>query len=201
MYSPRFEQAITTMLDAHGLARRKAGRGYEVSHALAVAMILGDFGFDEDTCIAGLLHDTLEDTDLETGVIEARFGRPVLDMVQDVTEPPKPRPWRERKLQYLEQLRRTPRQGARAIAAADKIHNLSKMTDGLRGRGLPYVQPFSARLADMVWFHQQVLAAVSEGWTHDIVVEQVRRFDEFQQACDACAASGHTADAPRPIRS
>ena len=116
MYSARVEHAVTTMLEAHGLSRRKAGRGFEASHALSVALIAADFGFDEDTIVAALLHDTLEDTDLDPHVIETRFGEPVLRMVQDVSEPPKPARWKTRKLAYLEQLRRTRRGSARWLS-------------------------------------------------------------------------------------
>ena len=88
MYSERVELAVTTALEAHGLRRRKAGRGFEAAHAASVALIVGDFGFDEDTVIAALLHDTLEDTDLAPSVIRERFGGLVLAMVEDVSEPP-----------------------------------------------------------------------------------------------------------------
>ena len=97
MYSPRVDLAVSTLLDAHGLKKRKAGRGYEASHALAVAMIVSDYGFEEDAIIAALLHDTLEDTDLDRRVIRSTFGDLVLAIVEDVTEPPKEVPWRDRK--------------------------------------------------------------------------------------------------------
>ena len=79
LYSERLELAFTTALEAHGLRRRKAGRGFEVSHVVSVALITADFNLDEDTVIAALLHDTLEDTDLATDVIESRFGVHVLE--------------------------------------------------------------------------------------------------------------------------
>ena len=96
-WSPRIELAITTAIEAHGLRRRKAKRGFQTAHVLSVALITADFGFDEDTVVAALLHDTLEDTELDPGIILSRFGAPVLQMVRDVSEPPKPTPWRERK--------------------------------------------------------------------------------------------------------
>ena len=114
MYSAHVELAMTTMIEAHGLRLRKAGRGFEVAHATSVAMIVGDYGFDEDTVIAALLHDTLEDTELAPSVIRTRFGEHVLAMVEDVSEPPRPAPWRERKLTYIEQLRVTSRDGSLA---------------------------------------------------------------------------------------
>ena len=182
MYSPRFEDAVTTMLEAHGLRRRKVGRGFEAAHVLSVATIVADYGFDEDTVIAALLHDTLEDTDLDPVVIERRFGTLVLDMVLDVSEPPKPRQWRERKLAYVAQLRRSTHRGSRAVAAADKIHNLSKMTQGLRAHGTTYIRPFTAPAEDMIWYHQTVLETLRASWDHRILEEQASRLDLFVEA-------------------
>ena len=182
MYSDRVELAVTTMLEAHGLRRRKAGRGFEASHAVSVALIVGDFGFDEDTVIAALLHDTLEDTDLDPDVIRSRFGDLVLAIVQDVSEPAKRMPWRERKLLYIGQLRESPREGARAVASADKIHNLSKMTAGLREQGSTFVRPFTAPLDDMVWYQQTVHETLRAKWRHAIVDEHGRRLDAFLAA-------------------
>jgi len=182
MYSPRVELAITTVLEAHGLNRRKAGRGFQTSHALSVALIVTDYGFDEDTVIAGLLHDTLEDTDLDPDVIEDRFGALVLEMVRDVSEPPRSRAWRDRKLQYIEQLRRSPRPGTRAVAAADKIHNLSKMAHGLREQGIAFIRPFTASIEDMVWYHETVLETIGVDWHHAILTEQARQLEVFLEA-------------------
>ena len=184
MYSPRFEDAITTMLEAHGLSRRKAGRGFEASHAISVATIVADYRFDEDTVIAALLHDTLEDTDLDPTEIERRFGKLVLDMVRDVSEPSAPTKWRARKLAYIDQLRDSARDGSRAVAAADKIHNLSKMTQGLRTHGTTYIQPFTAPVEDMIWYHHSVLETLREKWDHRILTEQASRLDSFIEAVE-----------------
>ena len=182
MYSPRVEHAVTTMLEAHGVARRKAGKSFQASHALSVAMIVSDYGFDEDTVVAALLHDTLEDTELNPDIIQSRFGTPLLDIVRDVSEPPRPRTWRDRKRVYIAQIRDSPRQGAWAVAAADKIHNLSKMTQGLYDQGETYIRPFTAPVEDMIWYHETVLTTLQDNWTHAILTEQTRRFDAFVEA-------------------
>ena len=55
---------------------RQSGEAY-LSHPLNVAYILADMKMDVDCIIAGLLHDTIEDTDTTFEVIEDMFGRPV----------------------------------------------------------------------------------------------------------------------------
>ena len=52
MYSPLIEIAITTMLEAHGLNRRKAQGGFEATHVLAVGFLVDQFGFGEEAIAA-----------------------------------------------------------------------------------------------------------------------------------------------------
>ena len=61
--SERIEHAIEVAKSAHEGQSRKTGEPYIV-HPLAVQKILEEWGMDEDTIIAGILHDTIEDTDV-----------------------------------------------------------------------------------------------------------------------------------------
>ena len=106
----------------------------------------------------------------------------MLEIVRDVSEPPRPRSWRDRKCVYIAQIRDSPRQGTWAVAAADKIHNLSKMTWGLRDQGAAYIDAFTAPIEDMIWYHETVLTTLREHWTHPILTEQARRLDQFAEA-------------------
>ena len=184
MYSKRIDLAFTTMLEAHGLRRGKSGKGFQATHVTSVAMIVADYGFDEDTIIAALLHDTLEDTDLASSVIQSLFGKTVLATVQDVSEPSKSREWRQRKEVYIEQLRTTPRNAARAVASADKSHNLSRMSDGLRNDGKNFFNFFSASLKEMVWYQKQVLDTLSRSWNHRILEEHAHQANVFFELVD-----------------
>ena len=69
----------------HGDQKRKSGEPY-IIHPLSVAEILMSLGMDADTICAGLLHDTLEDTDTTREEIENLFGKEVAIMVEGVTK-------------------------------------------------------------------------------------------------------------------
>ena len=69
----------------HGDQRRKTNQPY-ITHPIAVAEILMQIGMDADTVSAGLLHDTLEDTDTTEDEIATLFGKEVGEMVQAVTK-------------------------------------------------------------------------------------------------------------------
>lgn len=57
-----------------------------ITHPLAVAQILADYGLDADTISAALLHDTVEDTDLTLEEVEAEFGTDVAKITDGVTK-------------------------------------------------------------------------------------------------------------------
>jgi len=64
---------------------RKTGHPY-ISHPLAVAEILTEIEADPSTVIAGLLHDTVEDTGVSLPQIEEQFGEQVAKLVDGVTK-------------------------------------------------------------------------------------------------------------------
>jgi GTP pyrophosphokinase len=79
-------QAVVLAFDAHDGQRRKSGEPF-ITHPVAVAGILAEQKMDHETVIAGLLHDTVEDTDRVTfESIEDRFGRAVRRIVEGETK-------------------------------------------------------------------------------------------------------------------
>jgi GTP pyrophosphokinase len=79
------ERAVATATAAHEGQLRKSGEQY-ISHPIAVAHILCEWEMDVDTVVAGILHDTVEDTDLNFSAIEQEFGRDVAFLVDGVTK-------------------------------------------------------------------------------------------------------------------
>jgi len=69
---------------AHHGQKRKSGEPY-FNHCVAVATILADWGMDQNMVIGGLLHDTIEDTEVTKEDISARYGDDVLHLVESVT--------------------------------------------------------------------------------------------------------------------
>ena len=83
--SERVAKAVTIARKAHEGQFRKTGEPY-ITHPLAVKKILEEWGMDEDTIIAGILHDTVEDTGLTLGDIKKEFGESVAFLVDGVTK-------------------------------------------------------------------------------------------------------------------
>ena len=83
--SARVARAVEVAKKAHEGQFRKTGEPY-IIHPLAVKKILEEWGMDEDTIIAGILHDTIEDTDLTLDDIRNEFGESVAFLVDGVTK-------------------------------------------------------------------------------------------------------------------
>ena len=77
--------AIDYAAEKHAGQKRKSGEPY-INHPLAVAEILIEWGMDIDTVVAGVLHDTVEDTDATLDELESLFGRDVAFLVDGVTK-------------------------------------------------------------------------------------------------------------------
>ena len=86
-----FDRALVCATAAHaqtGQRRKFTGEPYIV-HPIDVAMILSRFGItDEDTLVAALLHDVVEDTDTTLDDVKEAFGARVAQLVDQVSNKP-----------------------------------------------------------------------------------------------------------------
>ena len=78
-------RAYDRAVKQHTGQRRKSGEPY-IIHPLAVAQILADLGMGPIVVAAGLLHDTVEDTDYTLEECRAEFGDTVAGLVDGVTK-------------------------------------------------------------------------------------------------------------------
>ncbi len=79
------KQAYEFADKAHEGQRRQSKKPY-ITHPIAVASILCELEQELDTIIAGILHDTVEDTDVTSKQIEETFGKKVSVLVDGVTK-------------------------------------------------------------------------------------------------------------------
>lgn len=129
------EHAIEFAEKAHTGQKRKSGEDY-ITHPLMVAYILVEWGMDIDTVLAGVLHDTVEDTDATFTDIENLFGRDVAFLVDGVTKVSQARAGMRDLSSYLPQttdnlskLLIAVGQDVRVIIIklADRLHNLQTL--------------------------------------------------------------------------
>lgn len=129
------EHAIDLATKAHEGQKRKSGEPY-IIHPLAVAGTLIDWGMDIDTVLAGVLHDTVEDTETSLDELETLFGKDTAFLVDGVTKLSKARAGMQDLTQYLPQTKDNLSklliavgQDVRVIIIklADRLHNLQTL--------------------------------------------------------------------------
>jgi (p)ppGpp synthase/HD superfamily hydrolase len=157
--NPLLDEAIAFAARAHNGQRRKSDDLPYIAHPFAVALILQHMGCRDEIIIAGLLHDTVEDTDVTLAEIERRFGRAVADIVAGCTEPSKGHSWETRKLYAIEHLRAAPL-AVKLVAAADKYHNLSATIRQQRLVGPRVWQRFRRGVEQQAWYYRGVTASL-----------------------------------------
>ena len=169
-YNVRLHQAFEAASLVHKGQERKNPVGVPfVSHCFAVYDLVHQYTNDEDTLIAALLHDAIEDNE-EIGMqVVLSFGDDVLEYVQYVTEPPKydddgnKIKWRQRKSMYAKKLKYAPL-GAKMISAADKIHNINSLLIAHRA-GVNVWKMMTTNAEDQISRYQELVEALSNNWS------------------------------------
>ena len=83
--SESLSKAFNFAVDAHQDQKRDEGVPY-IIHPVAVANILTDLKLDSATITTGLLHDTIEDTNVTYETVKREFGEEVANLVDGVTK-------------------------------------------------------------------------------------------------------------------
>lgn len=180
------ERALRWAAVQHRGQLRKSSDVPYFGHVVGVAMILDRLGYPEPVVIAGLLHDVVEDTDATLEQVRDRFGAEVAQLVGHCSEVKRDeqgrkRPWIDRKRDHLTALEAAPVE-ARAVALADKLHNLKSIELDLR-EGRDVWANFNAGRGQVLWYYQ---AAIDRLGTGD---------DRLQDLADRCRETLKTINA------
>lgn len=123
----KLECAYQLAEQAHRGVLRKSGDPF-VTHVIAVAELLAEMNLDVEALMAGLLHDTVEDTHVSFEDIEAQFGSKVRQIVEGETKISKlsVRVYEDEQSENLRQMLLAMVNDARIILVklADRLHNM-----------------------------------------------------------------------------
>jgi (p)ppGpp synthase/HD superfamily hydrolase len=154
---PRFLRAFEFAAEKHAGQTRKASTIPYLAHLMGVASLVLEAGGDEDLAIAALLHDVVEDCGGMPILKEVRreFGKRVAKVVDGCTDTdadPKP-PWRERKENYIQHLKRADAD-TRLVSAADKLNNVRSILSDYRAIGESVWSRFSGGREGTLWYYR-----------------------------------------------
>jgi len=189
----RFEQALLLATRLHAGQTRKETDIPYIGHLLAVTGMVLENGGDEDTAIAALLHDAIEDQgdQITLDEIRARFGDPVATIVAgctDATTRPKP-PWRGRKEAYLAHLRHAST-AEQLVAAADKLHNARAILADYRVLGEALWGRFNGGREGTLWYYRALVEALRAAGPAALVDELARVVGEIERRAN-CQFAPH----------
>ena len=118
----KFNQACLYATKKHEGQMRKSTPMPYIVHIYEVVQLLKESGADEDTIVAGILHDTVEDTNTTLSEIKELFGEKIAAFV-DVLSEDKSLPYAERKHIQAQRIAKAPFE-AKLIKCADCLSNL-----------------------------------------------------------------------------
>jgi len=153
-------EALEFAVEAHGSVGhlRKGTRFPYLIHPIRVGWILERHGYDDELVAAGLLHDTLEDTQATSEEIAERFGDRVAGYVEAATADKSLgwRPTREATVAKIAKLDLD----VLPLLAADKVDNVRSIRDTLAERGEEETwRLFNSDRSDNEWYYQSLSEA------------------------------------------
>lgn len=172
------EKALQIASMAHEGQYRKNTKIPYIAHPVAVGMILQKAGYREEMIAAGILHDTVEDTDLTMEDIEREFGKEIAMIVEGCSEPDKSLSWEERKEHTIEFLK-TASEEIRVVACADKLHNVRSIREDVEQSGEVVWSRFNRGIKQQEWYYKNVVESLGYATKFPILEELEKEIERL----------------------
>ena len=153
-------RAIRFAEQAHRGQKRKGSDVAYITHPMEVLQLLTEMGASRELLMAGVLHDTVEDTEVTIDEIRQQFGDRVASLVGSHTED-KSKTWRQRKQATLDELR-TAERDVKLLILADKVSNLRSMLWDYRQLGEKLWERFNAPKELQSWYNSAMQDEMQE---------------------------------------
>ena len=165
----RIHNAIIYAAKKHEGQVRKGTDIPYIVHPMEVMQILTAAGCEEDVVVAGILHDTVEDTEATIEEISALFGERIAHLVAHESED-KSKTWRERKSATIEHLKNCSDEEA-LCALADKLSNVRSILADYVLVGEKLWERFNAPKEKIAWYYNGIVDALSVLEDYDMYQE------------------------------
>ncbi len=153
-------EAVVNKDGTVGQKRKGSGLPY-IIHPMEVWQILRNNNCPVKVQIAGLLHDTLEDTDTTPAEIQTLFGKDILALVQTESED-KTKTWKERKQHTIDALAHDSIETMQ-VCCADKLSNCRAQLYDYRQIGDALFERFNKQSTPelQAWYYKSIVKALS----------------------------------------
>jgi (p)ppGpp synthase/HD superfamily hydrolase len=190
IFTVKIKKAIAFSVKTHEMYQKQKRKGKDIpyiTHPLTVGLILSRANASEDVVIAGLLHDTIEDSKSDKKVthemLAERFGKNVADLVMSVTERRKDLPWEERKSEAIEHIK-TFSHDSLLVKSADLISNASEILDDYEKEGFAIFDRFGAPKQKVIWHYTEAMNTIVGRWSENPFTDDLRRLVDMLNAIE-----------------
>ena len=166
-------------VEAHKGQRRKADGQPYIIHPFMVALKLAKYDFPDKVVAAALAHDILEDTKYTEEELRKELGDEVAEIVKAVTNEDNP-DWEAKKKKYVESVRKSS-EDVKAVAVADKIHNLESLLIAYEVQEYKVWGKFNRGKEQKMWFENEVLKMLKDTWQHPLIEEYEHLLEQTKE--------------------
>ena len=171
------EQAIKFVIKAlEGKKRIKEDIALSF-HSISVGVMLKNNNCDENTVLAGFLHDIIEDSDFDYEYIKENFGETVADYVLNVSEDMSITDWKQRKIAFIENLENCDNNIV-LIEVADKLHNLLSDYKLWKKEGKKALATLRTTYDMNKWYYLEMKELFNRKLSNDALL------DRYNEICD-----------------
>ena len=180
IYTLRVKNAIRFSIKTHEIYQKQKRKGKDVAyitHPMTVGTILAMAGAKEDVVIAGILHDTIEDSIEEKKVdeqmIKERFGKRVMEIVKSVSEDKECKDWEERKRRAREKMKKF-NHDSLMVKSADVISNVVELIDDYIINGDEIFKKFGGPKEKVIANYLEVMNIILKRWKKNPLAQDLR---------------------------
>ena len=170
IFTPTIRKAIVFSIKTHEVYQKQKRKGKDIAyitHPLTVGLILARANANEDVIVAGILHDTIEDSidkkKVTRVMLAERFGKNVADLVDGVTEQRKELEWEKRKREALEHIKIFSHNSL-LVKSADVISNVSEILADHKKEGPKTFLRFNAPKDKVVQHYMEAMETILGRW-------------------------------------
>lgn len=170
IYTEKIKKAIKFATKTHEVYQQQKRKGKDIpyiTHPLIVGLILSRAGASEDVIVAGILHDTIEDSKepkkVTVEMLTGRFGENVAQLVSSVTEHDKTMSWQERKDEAFEHIKSFTNDQV-LVKSGDVISNLNELIEDIKLNGDEAFASFKGTKEQWMSHSTRVINALISQW-------------------------------------
>jgi len=180
LYTLKIKNAVRFSIKTHEIYQKQKRKGKDVAyitHPMTVGVILAMARAREDVIIAGILHDTIEDSVEEKKVDEKmlsdRFGEKVTEIVKSVSEDKDCHIWEERKRSAREKINNF-NHDSLLVKSADVVSNVTELIDDFIIGGDDIFKRFGGPKEKVVANYLEVMDLILKRWECNPLANDLR---------------------------